>query len=86
MTAWYFFTDLGNAYSVPVHQIAEHHALANGDPLRTYVEIPNDETVVGCIMAGEDNGDQIVYMATTSGMIKASRVEEYVTRRRAFKP
>lgn len=75
------FTDLGNAYSVPVHQIAEHHALANGDPLRTYVEIPNDETVVGCIMAGEDNGDQIVYMATTSGMIKASRVEEYVTRR-----
>lgn len=74
------FTEQGNAYSFLLHQVAEHHGLSSGDPLRRYIEMPQDEEIVGAALIG-DQSDDLIFFVTAQGMIKCTPAREYWTRR-----
>lgn len=79
------FTDSGNTYSLPVHDIPEHHGLATGDPINKLVKIPLKEKIIDAILLTEEAKKKFITIATACGLVKRTPGEEYLSSRSPIK-
>lgn len=74
-----FFTQSGQVYSLPIHNIPEHHGLSTGDNIKKYLKIPLKENIIGTISLNEENKEKYITMVTVQGQVKKTIGNEYVT-------
>lgn len=74
-----FFTESGNMYSIPIHNIPEHHGLSTGDNLKMYLKIPLHEKIVNMICLNEKTKKQFITITTRFGQVKKTIGKEYET-------
>jgi DNA gyrase subunit A len=74
-----FFTDIGQMYSLPVHQIPEHHGLSTGENITKYIQIPLRENIINMICLNDKAKDGFITIATEKGMVKKTIGTEYNT-------
>ncbi|MFW5786983.1 MAG: DNA gyrase subunit A, partial [Halanaerobiales bacterium] len=74
-----FFTSSGNVYSLPIHNISEHHGLSTGESLNKYLNIPLKEKIIGTVCLNEKNKEKFITLATAKGMVKKTMGKEYQT-------
>ncbi|MFW6238398.1 MAG: DNA gyrase C-terminal beta-propeller domain-containing protein, partial [Halanaerobiales bacterium] len=74
-----FFTDGGMVYSLPVHNIPEHHGLSTGDDLSEYLQMDLDEELVGLLCLNEEVKNKKIIIATRNGIVKMTEGVEYET-------
>ncbi|MGM0601693.1 MAG: DNA gyrase subunit A [Bacillota bacterium] len=73
-----FFTDFGEVYNLPVHQIEEHHGLSTGENLTNYIQIPMKEKVVSLNILPKNRKKRgYLTFATRSGLVKRTEAGEY---------
>lgn len=74
-----FFTQSGDVYSLPVHNIPEHHGLSTGESIKKYLKIPLREKIVNVICLNDERKKKYITIATKMGLVKKTLGEEYVT-------
>lgn len=74
-----FFTESGYLYTIPVHDLPEHHGLSTGENLNKYLKIPLKEKIVGIVCLNKANKEKYITLATKKGMIKKTAALEYKT-------
>jgi len=77
-----FFTNQGKVYRLKVHEIPEAGRQAKGMAIVNLLYVGTDEKVTAVIPVKEYNPDQYLFMATRSGMVKKTSLDEYDTSRR----
>ncbi|MBN1401118.1 MAG: DNA gyrase subunit A, partial [Anaerolineae bacterium] len=78
-----FFTDKGNAYALPAHQVPDVSQQESGLPLADLVRLGNDERVIAMLHLPDEGDDLFVSMATRGGQIKRLALEELASLGRA---
>ncbi|MFW5998840.1 MAG: DNA gyrase subunit A [Halanaerobiaceae bacterium] len=74
-----FFNQKGNVYSLPIHDIPEHHGLSTGDNLNNFIKIPLHEKIVKVAPLNDKNKKSYINIATSNGIIKKTKGKEYET-------
>ena len=74
-----FFTDVGQVYTLEVHELPEHHGLSTGENLKKYIKIPLKENIIGMTCINKENKNKYITLATKNGMIKKTKISEYET-------
>lgn len=74
-----FFTDGGMVYSLPVHDIPEHHGLSTGDELSEFLQMDLDEKLIGFLCLNEKIKEKDIIMATRNGIVKKTAGSDYET-------
>ncbi len=74
-----FFTKSGMVYSLPVHQITEHHGLSTGDSINKFIKIPLKEEIVRIMCLNEKINNNYVTIATEMGFVKKTIGKDYQT-------
>ncbi|MFW6035814.1 MAG: DNA gyrase subunit A [Halothermotrichaceae bacterium] len=74
-----FFTKSGDVYSIPIHNIPEHHGLSTGDNLKNFLQIPLKEKIINMICLNKNIKKQYITIATEQGQVKKTLAEKYVT-------
>jgi len=74
-----FFTQSGEVYNLPVHNIPEHHGLSTGDNLKKYLKIPLQEKIINVICLNKEINEKYVTFSTKMGLVKKSLAKEYIT-------
>ena len=74
-----FFTEDGQVYRLPVHDIPEHHGLSTGDPLENYFSLPPNENLVKILPLNDKIKEGNLIIVTSKGKIKATKGNEYIS-------
>ncbi|MEJ6950602.1 DNA gyrase subunit A [Natronospora cellulosivora (SeqCode)] len=74
-----FFTQTGEVYTLPIHNIPEHHALSTGDNLKKYLKIAIKEKILKVICLNKQNQDKYITIATKNGLVKKTIGRDYLT-------
>ncbi|WP_027339691.1 DNA gyrase subunit A [Halonatronum saccharophilum] len=74
-----FFTDKGRMYRLKGYQIPEGGRQARGTAIINLLDIENDENITTVIPIADFEDDKYLLMATKSGIVKKSSLEEYNT-------
>ncbi|MFW6007474.1 MAG: DNA gyrase subunit A [Halanaerobiales bacterium] len=74
-----FFNQKGQVYSLPIHDIPEHHGLSTGDSLSKFLKIPLNENIVKVLCLNEEIKNKYINIATIEGIVKKSLGKEYET-------
>lgn len=77
-----FFTNKGKVYRLKVHEIPEGGRTARGTAIVNLLQIENNEKITAVIPIKEFLGDQYLFMATGSGIVKKTPLIQYKTSRR----
>jgi DNA gyrase subunit A len=77
-----FFTNQGKVYRLKVYEIPEAGRQAKGMAIVNLLYVGSDEKVTAVIPVKEYDPDQFLFMATRSGMVKKTSLDEYDTSRR----
>ena len=76
----FFFTDSGKVFQTPVYEIPEGQRVARGRGLLNFLEISSEDKVL-CLRAlskkDQEEGTKYLVMATKSGIIKKSCLEDF---------
>ncbi|TBL68541.1 DNA gyrase subunit A [Paenibacillus thalictri] len=76
------FTQKGQYYLLPVHQVPEYKWKENGTAIVNVIPIPKDDRIVNVIPIKdfEDPGKSVVFV-TKNGQVKRTELKEYMTNR-----
>ncbi|MFW5962236.1 MAG: DNA gyrase subunit A, partial [bacterium] len=74
-----FITNSGEAYTLAIHTIEEHHGLSTGELLKKYLKIPLKEKIISVICLNKENLEQYITICTKQGQIKKTLGKEYIT-------
>jgi DNA gyrase subunit A len=77
-----FFTNQGKVYRLKVHEIPEAGRQAKGTAAVNLLFIGNEEKITTVIPVREFDTGQYLFMATRSGMVKKTSLNDYDTSRR----
>ncbi|QTL98328.1 DNA gyrase subunit A [Iocasia frigidifontis] len=80
-----FFTNTGDVYTIPIHNIEEHHGLSTGESIKKYLKIPLKEKIVNIICLNEEIKQQYITITTKNGMVKKTAAKEYFTNYNSIK-
>jgi DNA gyrase subunit A len=72
-----FFTNMGCAYRLKVHEIPEAGRQARGIAVINLISLDPDEKVTAVIPVKDFEGDSYLFMATKYGMVKKTSLSEY---------
>ncbi|NLL72233.1 MAG: DNA gyrase subunit A, partial [Clostridiales bacterium] len=72
-----FFTNQGRVYRLKAYQIPEASRTARGTAIINLLQLMPDEEVTAIIPIKEYKEDRYIFMATKSGLVKKTRIEEY---------
>lgn len=73
-----FFTNTGRTFQLPVYELPKATRQAKGTPLINLIQLTKDETVTAMlVVADEKFGGQYLFMATRSGTVKKTPVEDF---------
>ncbi len=74
-----FITETGQSYSLPVHEVSEHHGLSTGDSLSSYLDLPPGEKIIAALPLNDRVQNNYVAICTKMGRIKMTGGEEYLS-------
>ena len=74
-----FFTENGQVYRLPIHDIPEHHGLSTGDPIENYFSLPPDESLIKILPLNNKVKEENIMIVTARGKIKATEGNEYIS-------
>ena len=77
------FTDKGRVHWLKVYEIPQASRTAKGKAIINLVQLAADEKLSATIPVKEFSGDNFLVMATSLGLIKKTRLEEYSNPRKA---
>jgi topoisomerase-4 subunit A len=75
------FTNAGQYYVLPVHQIPEFKWKENGTAIVNVIPIPKEERIVSVIPVKSFDDDRTLVFVTKKGQVKRSLLKEYETNR-----
>ena len=78
----FFFTTKGKVYRIKVHEIPVGSRQARGTAAINLIPIEQDERIAAAITGKEADDDDFLMFATKQGMVKKTKLSEYVKSRR----
>nr|MCR5160634.1 DNA gyrase subunit A [Lachnospiraceae bacterium] len=77
-----FFTNKGRVYRLKAYEIPESGRTSRGTAIVNLLELQNGEKVTSVIRTGGFDSDSYVFMATRSGMVKKTPMQDYANVRK----
>ena len=77
-----FFTDKGRVYRLKAYEIPEAGRTARGTAIVNLLQIQPDEKITAVIPLKEYEDDKYLFMATRKGIVKKTRISEYINIRK----
>lgn len=78
-----FFTDTGKIFQTKAYEIPESTRTAKGQAIVNFLQLSNEEKITAMIALGKDDTSKFLFMATTDGTVKKSKLEEFSNVRRS---
>jgi DNA gyrase subunit A len=72
-----FFSDKGKVYWLKAYNAPEGSRYAEGKAIINLIELEKDENITACIPIKEFSNTQFLLMATKTGIVKKTNLEEY---------
>ena len=77
-----FFTNFGRVYRLKVYEVPEASRTARGTAIVNLLQLQPDEKVTAMIPLREYKDDEYLFMATKTGIVKKTRIKEYMNVRK----
>lgn len=79
-----FFTNTGRTFQLPVYELPIATRQAKGTPLINLVQLTKDETVTAMLVVTDEKfGGEFLFMATRTGTVKKTPVEDFLNVRKS---
>ncbi len=78
-----FFTDTGKVFQTKAYEIPESTRTAKGQAIVNFLQLSNEEKITAMIALGKDDASKFLFMTTTDGTVKKSKLEEFSNVRRS---
>ncbi len=78
-----FFTDTGKVFQTKAYEIPESTRTAKGQAIVNFLQLSNEEKITAMIALGKDDASKFLFMTTTDGTVKKSKIEEFANVRRS---
>lgn len=78
-----FFTNLGKVYQLKAYEIPESTRIARGNSAVNFLQLGPDEHITELISLSKDDSYKYLFMATDRGVVKKSKIEEFLKVRRS---
>ena len=79
------YSNKGRVYWLPVYNIPEESRNARGKPLVNMIEMHGDERITAIVPVPDETENKFVCLATSKGLIKRTKLEEFANPRRLGK-
>lgn len=79
----FFFTNLGKVFQLKAYEIPESNRTARGNSAVNFLQLASDEKITEIIAFNKDDTYKFLYMATLRGVVKKTRIEEFLKVRRS---
>ena len=77
-----FFSDQGKVYASKVYEIPESGPLSKGRALANLVQLASNEHITACLSIKDFSSRSFIFMATRTGKVKKTSLEEYENTRK----
>ncbi|MFZ1626808.1 MAG: DNA gyrase subunit A [Candidatus Moraniibacteriota bacterium] len=78
-----FFTNTGKVFQTKAYEIPESSRTAKGQAVVNFLQLSNEERITAMIALGKDDASKFLFMATTDGTVKKSKLEDFANVRRS---
>lgn len=78
-----FFTNLGKVFQLKAYEIPESTRIARGNSAVNFLQLGPNEHVTELIALGKDDAYKYLFMTTERGVVKKSKIEEFLKVRRS---
>jgi DNA gyrase subunit A len=78
-----FFTDTGKVFQTKAYEIPESSRTAKGQAIVNFLQLSNQEKITTMIAIGKNDVSKFLFMATTNGTVKKSKLEDFANVRRS---
>ena len=78
-----FLTDTGKVFQTKAYEIPESTRTAKGQAIVNFLQLSNEEKITAMIALGKDDDSKFLFMTTTDGTVKKSKLEEFSNVRRS---
>lgn len=78
-----FFTDTGKIFQTKAYEIPESSRTAKGQAIVNFLQLSNEEKITAMIALGKDDASKFLFMTTTNGTVKKSKLEDFANVRRS---
>lgn len=78
-----FFTDTGKVFQTKAYEIPESSRTAKGQAIVNFLQLSNEEKITAMISFGTNDGAKFLFMTTTNGTVKKSKLEDFANVRRS---
>ncbi|MFZ1654414.1 MAG: DNA gyrase subunit A [Candidatus Moraniibacteriota bacterium] len=78
-----FFTNTGKIFQTKAYEIPESSRTAKGQAVVNFLQLSNEEKITAMIALGKDDASKFLFMATTDGTVKKSKLEDFANVRRS---
>jgi DNA gyrase subunit A len=73
----FFFTNTGKIHFLKVYEIPESARDTKGRHISNVLNLEKDETIASVVTLGEEDNDKYLFMATKSGVVKKTPVQDF---------
>jgi DNA gyrase subunit A len=78
-----FFTDSGKVFQTKAYEIPESSRTAKGQAIMNFLQLSNNEKITAMVALGKHDGAKFLFMATTEGTVKKTKLEDFSNVRRS---
>lgn len=78
-----FFTDTGKVFQTVGYEIPESSRTAKGQAIVNFLQLAQGEKITAVISFGKKDGAKFLFMATTDGTVKKTKIEDFANVRRS---
>lgn len=78
-----FFTNTGKVFQTKAYEIPESSRTAKGQAIVNFLQLSNEERITAMIALGKDDASKFLFMATTDGTVKKTKLEDFANVRRS---
>lgn len=78
-----FFTNTGKVFQTKAYEIPESSRTAKGQAVVNFLQLSNEERITAMIALGKDDASKFLFMATTNGTVKKTKLEDFANVRRS---
>ncbi|KKT94757.1 MAG: gyrase subunit A protein [Parcubacteria group bacterium GW2011_GWC1_45_14] len=78
-----FFTNSGKVFQTKAYEIPESSRTARGQAIVNFLQLSQEEKITAMIPFNKDDAYKYFFMATTSGVVKKSKIDEFDNVRRS---
>lgn len=79
----FFFTNFGKVFQIKAYEIPESARTAKGNSAVNFLQLAPDEKITELVSFGKDDQYKYLFMATERGVVKKTKIEEFLKVRRS---